>query len=200
MSVGTLISLDEYLRTSFDPDCDFVDGEVVERHVGQERKSRRTRRQRSEEPPVQPRFGGPNLRVFHSKKHGYAQCEIGSWFSQRKSELRLQPLTELRMQVNPSRVRVPDVVVSEMPLPLEEVFTSAPYLCVEIMSPRDTMFDIQERTDEYLLFGVPNVWVIDPWKHRGWHVTQEGWRIASDGIMRTADNRVAMPLADVLLP
>jgi hypothetical protein len=34
MGVGTPISMDEYLRTSFHPDCDFVDGEVVERNVG----------------------------------------------------------------------------------------------------------------------------------------------------------------------
>jgi hypothetical protein len=33
MSVGTLISVDEYLRTSFRPDCDFVEGEVLERDV-----------------------------------------------------------------------------------------------------------------------------------------------------------------------
>lgn len=34
MGVGTLISVDEYLRTSFRPDCDFIEGEVLERNVG----------------------------------------------------------------------------------------------------------------------------------------------------------------------
>ncbi len=41
--------------------------------------------------------------------------------------------------------------------------------------------------------------VIDPWKHRGWCVTEQGWAAATDQIMRTNDSRVAMPLADVLL-
>ena len=37
MGVGTLISVDEYLRTSFHPDCDFIEGEFLERNVGKRR-------------------------------------------------------------------------------------------------------------------------------------------------------------------
>ena len=32
---ATLVSVDEYLHTNFDPDCDYVDGELVERNVGE---------------------------------------------------------------------------------------------------------------------------------------------------------------------
>jgi Uma2 family endonuclease len=169
MGVGTLISVDEYLRTSFDPDCDFVEGAVMERNVGK-------------------------------RRHGYAQTEIAAWFVSRRQALRLQPITELRMRVAPNKIRIPDVVVSEMPLPDEEVFTSPPYLCIEVMSPEDTMASLQDRLDDYLDFGVPNLWVIDPWKHRGWCVTAEGWATATDGVMRTTDGRIGMPLVDVLLP
>ncbi len=34
MSVGTLISVEEYLHTSYDPDVEYVDGVLVERNVG----------------------------------------------------------------------------------------------------------------------------------------------------------------------
>jgi Uma2 family endonuclease len=34
MSTATLISAEEYLRTTYRPDCDYVDGEVLERNVG----------------------------------------------------------------------------------------------------------------------------------------------------------------------
>jgi Uma2 family endonuclease len=165
MGVGIPISLDEYLRTSYRPDCDFVDGQIVERNVG-------------------------------LMRHARALAKISCWLHKPG----LQPLIAVRTQVSPSRVRVPDVVVCRMPLPEEEIVTTPPYLCVEVVSPEDTMFGMQERIDEYLAFGVPNVWVIDPWKHRGWRVTQEGWITASDGVMRTADRRLAMPLSDVLLP
>src|ERR1700733_11187562 len=123
MSVGALISMDEYLRTSFHPDCDFIDGEVLDRNVGKLR-------------------------------HAYAQTQIAVWFDL----LQLHPLIAIRMRVGPNRIRIPDVVVSEMPLPDEEVFTSPPYLCVEVMSPDDTMASLQDRLDDYLHLGVPNVW------------------------------------------
>ena len=168
MAAGTLISLDEYLRTSYHPDCDFIEGEVLERHVGK-------------------------------RKHSYAQGEISSWFNQRRA-FRLQSLPELRMRVAPGRIRIPDVVVSSVPIPEEEVFTTPPYLCIEITSPDATVAAMQDRLDDYLHFGVPNVWVIDPWKHRGWHVTEAGWATATGGIMRTVDERIALPLVDVLLP
>jgi len=35
MSSRTLISVEEYLRTSYRPDCDYVDGEVLERNMGE---------------------------------------------------------------------------------------------------------------------------------------------------------------------
>jgi Uma2 family endonuclease len=35
MESRTLISVEEYLRTSYRPDCDYIDGEVVERNMGE---------------------------------------------------------------------------------------------------------------------------------------------------------------------
>jgi len=35
MASRTLISVEKYLRTSYRPDCDYVDGEVLERNVGE---------------------------------------------------------------------------------------------------------------------------------------------------------------------
>ena len=38
MATGTLISVDEYLRTSYSPDKEYVDGILVERNVGEKRE------------------------------------------------------------------------------------------------------------------------------------------------------------------
>ena len=35
----TEISLDEYLRTDYEPDCDYVDGELQERNLGEKEHS-----------------------------------------------------------------------------------------------------------------------------------------------------------------
>jgi Uma2 family endonuclease len=35
MAAGTQISVEEYLKTSYHPDCDYIDGEISERNVGE---------------------------------------------------------------------------------------------------------------------------------------------------------------------
>jgi Uma2 family endonuclease len=35
MAAGTQISVEEYLKTTYRPDCDYIDGEVLERNVGE---------------------------------------------------------------------------------------------------------------------------------------------------------------------
>ena len=35
MTAGTLIPVEEYLSTSYDPDVEYVDGVLVERNVGE---------------------------------------------------------------------------------------------------------------------------------------------------------------------
>jgi Uma2 family endonuclease len=168
MSVETLISIDEYLRTSFDPDCDYVDGHVEERNVGK-------------------------------RKHSYAQARIAAWFIQRGESLQVEALTEQRTKVAAGRVRIPDVVVLRTPSSDEEVLTEPPFICIEVMSPEDTISGMQERMDDYLDFGVENIWVVDPWKRRAWTITRDGWRTSLDQILRTHDGSIAMPLKDVLM-
>ncbi len=40
MATGTLVSVEEYLSTSYSPDCDYVDGQLLERNVGETDHSR----------------------------------------------------------------------------------------------------------------------------------------------------------------
>ena len=71
----------------------------------------------------------------------------------------------------------------------QEIFTSPQFLCVEVISSDDTASAMQDRLDDYLAFGVANIWVIDPSKHRGRHVNAERWAIAAYGVMRTSDRQ-----------
>jgi len=38
-SEETLVPVDEYLRTSYSPDCEYVDGRIVERNLGEKGRS-----------------------------------------------------------------------------------------------------------------------------------------------------------------
>ena len=169
MSTATLVSVEEYLSTSYRPDCDYVDGVLSDRNVGQ-------------------------------KDHSNLQGNTFGWFRDRRRALGLKAFTELRIQVTRSRFRVPDLCVVQLPEPDEQVFTRPPYICIEILSPDDTFPKLQERLDEYLAMGVPNVWVLDPASQRAWRIVREGHLEALDGVLTTADLKVSLPLADLFTP
>ena len=131
------------------------------------------------------------------KDHSKQQARLTAFFFARRKTGNLNVFPEQRIQVSPKRFRVPDVCVTLGPEPDEQVFTRPPFLCIEILSPSDTMHSMQERIDDYLSFGVPFVWVIDPQNRRGWVYTLDGAREARDGFMRTANPELFVPLAEM---
>jgi Uma2 family endonuclease len=132
------------------------------------------------------------------KDHSKLQGRVFAWFD-RRQELRLEAFVEQRIRVQTRRFRIPDVSVVELPEPDEQVFTEPPYICIEVLSPEDTFPRLQERFDDYLAMGVPNVWVLDPGTKRGWRITREGHLEALDGVLRTSDGRVEMRIADLFV-
>jgi Uma2 family endonuclease len=163
MGTATLVGVEEYLATTYRPDCDFVDGVLIERNVG-------------------------------TKDHSKLQREVLAWFRDRRRELRLTAFPEQRIRVSGRRYRIPDVCVTPLPEPDEQIFTQPPYICIEVLSPDDSFPKLQDRLDDYLTMGVPNIWVLDPASRREWSIAREGHFEALDGILRTGDGRVAMPV------
>jgi len=166
MPSRTLVSVDEYLHTSYNPDCDYVDGEIVERNVG-------------------------------VLDHSDLQAEIITYFRARLRNRRVFAYPEQRVQVSPTRFRVPDVCIVAGSKPTEQIFTKPPLIAVEILSKDDRVSQMQERIDDYLRFGVRYVWVIDPRTRRAWVYTSEGAIEAKDGILRTENPAIELPLPEI---
>ncbi len=161
-----MISVEEYLRTVYRPDCDYVDGEVQERNLGE-------------------------------RDHSSIQKALILYFGTREKQWGIEVFPEQRVQVSPTRFRIPDVcvVVGETE---EQIFTKPPFLCIEILSPEDRMKRVRERVDDYLAMGVPYVWVLDPSAKCAYAITpQEGWREAKDGLLCTENPALEMPLAEI---
>ena len=57
------------------------------------------------------------------------------------------------------------------------------------------MYDMQDRIDDYLSFGVPNVWVVNPRTRRAFAYTPDGMQEARDGILRTQNPDIELPLS-----
>ena len=151
----------EYLSTSYSPDCDYVDGVLVERNVGE-------------------------------KDHSRAQGLLVGYLVNRRKEWKIHVFPEQRVQIKPSRFRVPDVCVVAGAEPDEQILTTPPLVCVEILSPDDRWSRMQEKIDDYLSFGVRHVWVIDPRSRKAYEFTAAGMHEVPE--LRTQNPEIVVPL------
>jgi Uma2 family endonuclease len=58
----------------------------------------------------------------------------------------------------------------------EPVLTTPPHLIVEIVSPEDETADLLAKVADYLRFGVPHIWIPDPYKRSLQEADNEGVR------------------------
>src|ERR1700752_2511465 len=100
------ITIDENMTTSYEPDCDYVDGEVQERNLGE-------------------------------FDHGKMQIALGIWFGTREKDWNIHTISEMRIRVRPTRVRIADICLISRNEPVEQVATRPPLVVVEILSPED---------------------------------------------------------------
>ena len=159
-----VVALQDYLTTSYRPDCEYLEGELLERNVGE---------------------------WDHSK----LQARLIVYFSQLSSTEPIHAVPEQRVQVSRTRFRVPDVCVVVGPEPREQILTTPPFLCIEILSRDDRMTEMQERIEDYSRFGVPYVWVLDPRVKRAFAFTAAGLSHSVDKVLETENPRLAVPLS-----
>ena len=149
----TLVSVEDYLSTSYEgSDREYVDGQIVERNLGE-------------------------------KDHSRPQRKLIGFFIANENKLRTYGFPEQRVQVKPTRFRVPDVCVYIGSEPDQQVFRIPPFLAIEILSKEDRASDLQEKLDDYLSFGICFVWVIDPRTKRGYtYSLQDGCETVRPGL------------------
>jgi Uma2 family endonuclease len=160
MATSSLVSVSEYLSTSYRPDCDYVDGVVLERNLGE-------------------------------YDHARLQLEVAAYFHARRKEWGIRVVPEQRVQVSPTRFRVPDVCVV-LGEPPEQIFKTPPFICIEILSKDDRLSGMQDRIADYLNFGVRYVWVIDPRTRKAWRCTMGAISEVSE--LRTENPEIVVPL------
>jgi Uma2 family endonuclease len=71
---------------------------------------------------------------------------------------------------------------------------------IEVLSPDDRAADVQEKIDDYLAFGIPYVWVVNPRTRRGYIHTAEGSHEAKDRLLRAANPLIELPLDEIFKP
>lgn len=161
-AVAGLVSVEEYLRTSYKPACEYIDGVLRQKPMP-------------------------------TRKHGIIQRHLGTLASANGD---YEAATELTVRVREGKYLVPDIGVQarnaiQDPYPTEPIF-----LCVEILSPQDRFAEILMKCDEYLTWGVPTTWIVDPDSRRAWvytgHAPNE---VPASGALTAG--ALSVPLADL---
>jgi Uma2 family endonuclease len=166
-SLATEITLDAYLASTFRPDCDFVDGHLEERNLGQ-------------------------------FDHARIQALLAAWFINRENEWNIKTVVEQRVQASPSRFRIPDVCVLRGGQPKVQIIREAPLICIEVLSPDDSIQSMRTRIADYLQMGVEHIWLIDPESGEGLVCTDTSWSEVRDGRFEVPNTEIFVPLYDII--
>lgn len=168
MAAGALVSVEEYLATTYEPDREYVDGRVEERHTGEH-------------------------------DHSLLQALIAAFFVARQSGHGIRVFTEQRMLVwregERRRYRIPDVCVVRRPYVKEPVLTHPPLLVVEILSRDDPTTDTLAKVREYVRFGIPHIWIVDPAQRRVFTADAGGIHEASGNQLELSEIGLAVDFA-----
>lgn len=160
MAITEMVSVEEYLHSTFEYDAEYVEGRIVPRSMPQKPHSKMQRHL---------------LRML---------CPVGDPLG-----YEVWPEQRIRTQRAPARYRVPDLCVTQGE-PAEDVFTDPPFLCVEILSPDDTAVEVWAKIREYLAFGVTYVWIVDPDTGSGEIHSPEGTERVENGRFRAGEIEV----------
>jgi Uma2 family endonuclease len=101
--VLTFVPIEQYLRTSYRPDVEYIDGYLREK---------------------------PGVMSVN----GRLQSLLSHWFVSHEEEWQVMVGVEIRMRIDASRVRLPDVIVDHARF-WPETLVEPPLLLIEILSP-----------------------------------------------------------------
>jgi Uma2 family endonuclease len=107
-------------------------------------------------------------------EHARIQALLAAWFNQHEKAWGAQVVTEQRVRVSPTRVRIPDVALLTFGAQ-PDVIVDPPLLVIEILSPDDSYSDTEERARDYRAMGVKTVWIINPKMRTGRMCVGKEW-------------------------
>ncbi len=168
-TMGVMVPLEEYLETTYRPDCDWIDGERIERNMGE-------------------------------KPHNRIQQFLCQYLGNRERELGILVYPEQRVQTSEKHYRVADVCVTRRGEAEDAdalIVTVPPLLCVEVLSRRDGLIDMQERVDDYVGMGTNQVWIVDPFRRRAYMASEQGFLRPEENVLTVTGTGIRIPLAEM---
>jgi Uma2 family endonuclease len=117
-------------------------------------------------------------RALPDLNHSRTQARACFAMEELHSRFRLIPCIGVPMKLAEDLFRVADVAVFSI-CPTEDYPEQPPLVIVEVVSPDDRYNYLMEKVEDYRVWGVPNIWVVDPHSKRLALYTEAGLRNAS---------------------
>lgn len=96
--------------------------------------------------------------------HGKTQALVSLFFGLR-GKFPVFPCVETRMRLRPALILIPDVGVF-YPHEPGRVPNVPPLVAIEVLSLDDRLTAVRSKLEEYRVWGVPHVWLVDPHSRR----------------------------------
>ena len=166
-TVPSLMTIEEYLKTAYHPDRDFVDGHLEERNMG-----------------------GAKHGLLQMQLGYWFISHQADWRIRVISELRTR-VSETRVRLPDVCVVPMDGALAE------DVRVTPPLLAIEILSPDDRMNRVIERLDDLLAMGVEHLWLLDPEERTAYTYTESGLKLVKTPELRVPDSPIYVNLAEL---
>ena len=167
MATPVLIPLAEYLATSYSPDCNYIDGEVQERNMGEK-----------------PHSGLQTALIGFFLSHRL-DWRVEVWVEQRTQ------VAATRFRVPDVCLTTLDDRSDD------PIIRKAPLLCVEILSSEQSLRDMQLCADDYQRMGVRAVWVFDPVRRLAWTADAQGKLVPAEDLLAVPETSIRSSVSEV---
>jgi Uma2 family endonuclease len=126
--------------------------------------------------------------------HGDLQTAISTALRLHQRDWGVRVVVETRTRVSATRYRIPDVCVLSGALERERIITHPPLLCVEVLSPRDTLKNMRKRIQDFIDMGVRTVWIFDPTTRTAHVCTASAMTEHTSGILRVEGTEIKLSI------
>jgi Uma2 family endonuclease len=165
-AMAPMVSVEEYLHTTYHPDVDYVDGRLEERNLGE-------------------------------NQHSDLQSELITIFRNHRNEWKVKTFAEHRVQVSAQRYRIPDLCVMPSTWIKTPIIHEAPLLCIEVLSPEDTLHRQAARCGDYFAMGVAEVWIVDPKTRTTYILHRTAMKEHREDLLRLEGTPIEISLAEL---
>lgn len=141
--------------------------------------------------------GHLEIRNVGNWEHGDWQSALLVYLRTHAREWGVYAVVECRLQVRPDNFRIPDVMVVSRKNKPEPIIREAPLLCIEVLSPRDTVKRMMYRVEDYIAMGVKAAWVLDPKRTDMLVVTAQESRYVDTRILSVEGTSIRVDLDEI---